>query len=280
MADKILTQFAILLISFFAVWFGLSHIQFIDEQEMSAFAKENEKRLGELILESITTTNERIRNEKIQAVIDSIKVRICRTKAVDCDKIKIHIIRNSEINAFALPDNHMVIYTGLIEYAENPEEVAGVMAHEIGHMEKNHVMKKLVKEIGLEMLFAIAGGDAGFEIVRQTGRTLSSSAFDREQEWQADEYAVETLAQSNIDPQHLSNLFFRLSQKHNIPEELAWISTHPDSKKRAADIIKKKKEFTFGSDVIIKTPWRQVKSMLNDHAEVVSAENIQDPAAR
>src|SRR5688500_13238036 len=167
MTDKILTQFAVLLVSFFAVWYALSQINFVEEDEVREFAKVNEQKLGELILETITSTNEKIKNEKINAVIDSIKVRICRTKTVDCEQIKIHIIRNSEINAFALPDNHMVIYTGLIEYAENAEEVAGVMAHEIGHLEKNHVMKKLVKEIGLEMLFAMAGGDAGFEIARE-----------------------------------------------------------------------------------------------------------------
>lgn len=273
MTDKILTQFALLLISFFAVWFGLSQINFVDEDDVRGFARENERKLGELILETITTTNEKIKNEKISAVLDSIKVRICRTKTVDCEKIRIHIVRNSEINAFALPDNHMVIYTGLIEYAENAEELAGVMAHEIGHMEKNHVMKKLVKEIGLEMLFAIAGGDAGFEIIRQTGKTLSSSAFDRQQEKEADEYAIETLAHANIDPEHLGNLFFRLSQKHNIPEELAWISTHPDSKERAADIIKKKKEYSYGSQRILHTTWNDVKRMLSQDEEGLSLED-------
>ena len=262
MTDKILTQFALMLVSFFAVWFSLSQINFLDEEDVRGFAKENERKLGELILETITSTNEKIKNEKIKAVIDSIKVRICRTKTIDCEKIKIHVIRNSEINAFALPDNQMVIYTGLIEYAENAEEVAGVMAHEIGHLEKNHVMKKLVKEIGLEMLFAMAGGDAGFEIARETGKTLSSSAFDRKHEREADEYAIETLALANIDPQHLSNFFFRLSQKHSMPEELAWISTHPDTKERAADIIKKKKDYTYHPDTIIKTEWNEVKNLM------------------
>ncbi|MGC1242160.1 MAG: M48 family metallopeptidase [Chryseosolibacter sp.] len=273
MTDKILTQFALMVISFFAMWFALSQIRFIDEDEVQGFARENEKRLGEVILETITTANEKIKNEKINAMIDSIKVRICRTKAIECDKIKIHVIRNSEINAFALPDNNMVVYTGLIEYAGNAEEVAGVMAHEIGHMEKNHVMKKLVKEVGIEMLFAIAGGDAGFEILRQTGKTLSSSAFDRKQEREADEYAVETLATANIDPQHLSNLFFRLSQKHNIPEELAWISTHPDSKDRAANIIRKKKEYNYDTAYILRTSWAEVKRILADEPEIISAEN-------
>jgi predicted Zn-dependent protease len=121
------------------------------------------------------------------------------------------------------------------------------------------------------MLFAIVGGDAGFEIVRQTGKTLSSSAFDRSQEQEADDYAVEILAGSNIDPQHLSNFFFRLGQKNNIPEELAWISTHPDTRERAARIIKKKKEFEYQEKAIIAMPWADVKKLLQEG--IVSSDN-------
>jgi beta-barrel assembly-enhancing protease len=276
MSDKIITQFALMLTSFFAVWFSLSQINFLNEEDVRGFAKENEQRLAELILETITSANKEIKNEKINAVVDSIKAKICRTKVVDCQKIKIHIIRNNEINAFALPDNHMVVYTGLLEYAENAEEVAGVMAHEIGHLEKNHVMKKLVKEIGLEMLFAMAGGDAGFEIARQTGKTLSSTAFDRKHEREADDYAVETLAMSNVDPQHLGNFFFRLSQQHNMPQEFAWISTHPDTKERAADIVKKKKDYTYHPQIIVNTAWNQVKQMLAHGADATSVQHDPD----
>jgi len=276
MAEKIISQLAAFLAIFFAVWFGLSQINFINEDEATGFARENEKKLGELILQSITSSQEKIKNEKVRAVIDSIKVRICRTKAIDCSDIKIHIVHNPQINAFALPDNHMVIYTGLIEYADSPAEIAGVMAHEIGHMEKKHVMKKLVKNIGLEMLFAMVGGDAGFEIVRETGKTLSSSAFDRSQEQEADDYAVEALALSNIDPQHLSNFFFRASQKHNIPRELSWISSHPDSNERAAQIIRKKKEFQYTDEAVIHTNWNDVKQMVReDRTENADTEPVE-----
>src|SRR5690606_25827327 len=119
---------------------------------------------------------------------------------------------------------------------------------------------------GLEMLFAMIGGDAGFEIVRQTGKTLSSTAFDRKQEQEADAYAVEVLAGASIDPQHLSNFFFRVSQNYNIPAELAWISTHPDSKERAADIITKKKAFDFTDVPVINTPWDQVQQWIHEDA--------------
>jgi predicted Zn-dependent protease len=158
----------------------------------------------------------------------------------------------------------MVVYTGLLEYAKNAEEVAGVMAHEIGHMEKNHVMKKLVKEIGMEMLFTIAAGDAGNDISRETAKVLSSTAFDRKHEREADAFAVETLANANIDPQHLSNFFFRLARKDNLPEELAWISTHPDTKERSAEIIKQKKEYTYTSKPILGTPWESVQQLVVD----------------
>ena len=278
MANKILTQLVVIVVSFFGLWFLLSQIEYIGEGDMHRFTQESEKKLSEMILESITNTHEEIENEKVKAILDSIKVRLCEAKKLDCDKIKIHLVRNSEINAFALPDHNMVVYTGLLEYAKNAEEVAGVMAHEIGHMEKSHVMKKLVKEIGMEMLFTIAAGDAGNDISRETAKVLSSTAFDRKHEREADAFAVETLANANIDPQHLSNFFFRLARKDNLPEELAWISTHPDTKERSAEIIKQKKEYTYTSKPVLNTPWESVQQLLVN-TDDEDAEEIEEVVA-
>lgn len=264
MNEKILIQFSVIIISFFGVWFLLSRIDFLNESDVQKFKQKSEQKLSEIILKSLTVTNEEIENKEISAMLDSIKVRLCKAKKLNCAKIKIHLVRSSDINAFALPDNHMVVYTGLLTYAKNAEEVAGVMAHEIGHMEKNHVMKKLVKEIGMEMLFTIAAGDAGNDIARETAKVVSSSAFDRKHEQEADDYALEMLTSANIDPQHLSNFFFRLSRQNEMPEELVWISTHPDSKDRAAEIIRKKKNFTYKKISILKTPWDDVKKRLED----------------
>lgn len=259
MMQKILFQFFVLVALFFGLWVGLSQINYVDRADIEKFSKENEKRLGDLILKTIKATNTALDSADVRAFIDSIGTRICEPSAIDYSKIKIHIIKNSEVNAFALPDNNMVIYTGLIEYAKNAEEVAGVMAHEIGHMEKKHVMKKLVKEIGFAMLFTIAGGDAGFEILRETARVLSSTAFDRVQETEADNYAVEVMARAKVSPEHLGNFLFRLAKDHDMPEELVWVSTHPESKERSAEIIAKKKEYTFAPTPILGTPWKAVQ---------------------
>lgn len=262
--QKFLFQLFISVVIFFSLWFGLSQINFVDRTDMESFSKENEKRLGDFILKTIKATGQEVDSAKVRAVIDSIGRRLCEKNNIDYSQIKIHVIKSHEVNAFALPDHNMVIYTGLILDAKNAEEVAGVMAHEIGHMEKDHVMKKLVKEIGIAMLFTIAGGDAGFEIMKEAARVLSSTAFDRSQESEADAFAVELMAKANINPEHLSNFLFRMGKAHDIPEELVWLSTHPDSKERAAEILKKKKEFTFQEEPLLKTSWKEVQKLFNE----------------
>ena len=266
--DKLLFQFILIVASFFGLWFLLSQVDFVNDDDAARFAHEKERKLGEMILESIKSTREEIESPELKAVLDTIAKRICESNDLDCSNLKIHLIRSSEINAFALPDHHMVIYTGLIDYATNAEELAGVMAHEIGHMEKNHVMKKLTKEIGLAMLFTIAGGNGGMEVLKETTRVLSSTAFDRSQETEADMYAVEILARSNIDPEHLGNILFRLSRTVDIPKELVWISTHPDSKERAAEILNKRNDYSFHSEAVIALPWAEVRELaMPSHSE-------------
>jgi predicted Zn-dependent protease len=70
------------------------------------------------------------------------------------------------------------------------------------------------------------------------------------------------MAVANIDPQHLSNFFFRLSRKdRDVPEAFVWISTHPDTKERAAEIIRQKKEYTFTSKPLLYTDWDTLKKL-------------------
>jgi len=267
MINKVVLEFIAIVIVFVSVWFALSRIDFVNEDDLNKFSKAGEKKLSELILKTLEFKHEELDHSKIKAYIDSIGTRICEANQIPFDSIKIHIIDNREVNAFALPDRHMVIYTGLIENAKSAEEVAGVMAHEIGHMEKSHVMKKLAKEIGITMLFLLAGGNENFEVLKEAGRVLSSTAFDRSQEREADLYAVEALAKAEIDPEPFGNFLFRMStSEKDMPEELVWISTHPDSKERAAEIFKKKKEYTFPPRSILKTPWTIVQETI-DNAE-------------
>ena len=176
--------------------------------------------------------------------VDSVRMlinRICRANGIDEQQIKLHVIENREINAFALPDHHMVVHTGLLDYAAHEQEVAGVLAHEIAHMELKHVLKKLGKEIGLSVLINIAAGDIGGEVIKEGIRTLSSSAYDRSLEKKADLQAVQYLMAAKMDPSHFAGFLDRLSKGGSTPQVLSWMSTHPDSKERAMYILEEMK---------------------------------------
>jgi beta-barrel assembly-enhancing protease len=235
---KAFFQFLLLLGAFFATWFLLSRINFTDRMEINEFSKDKEKKLGELLLESIKRQHDEIRHDSINIVVNDIMSRICEANKIKKGSMKVYVIENSEVNAFALPGDNLVILTGLIKYCKTPEELAGVMAHEISHIQKDHVMKKLVKEVGIAMLFVIVGGNSSFEIISEVLKTVSSRAFDREQETEADLHAVKLLSKAKIDPRGLSDFLFRLSQEsEDMPEEFVIISTHPGSADRSVAIL-------------------------------------------
>ncbi len=265
MKAKLFLEFSAIALVFITVWFVLSRIDFVSEDDLKKISKASERKLSELILKTLEDRHSEFNQREIKTYIDSIGYRICTSNNIPFDSIKIHIIYNGEVNAFALPDRNMVIYTGLIESAKSAEEVAGVMAHEIGHMEKDHVMKKLAKEIGISMLFVLAGGSENLEVLKEAGRTLSSTAFDRSQEREADAFAIDALIKAEVDTEPFGNFLFRLSMgKGDIPEELVWISTHPDSKERAAEVFKKKKELAFTPKPILKTSWASITDLVKN----------------
>src|SRR5690606_24136018 len=116
--------------------------------------------------------------------------------------------RNESVNAFALPGGNIVILSGLLEFSENPEEVAAVLAHEMAHVEKRHVVDRLLKEFGMQVVFGVlTGGD--LVVLSEISRTVTSTFFDRRQEEEADEFALELLHRCNISPRALGTLFRR-----------------------------------------------------------------------
>jgi predicted Zn-dependent protease len=77
------------------------------------------------------------------------------------------VLNNDEINAFALPNGHLIVYSGLILNSDNQEELIGFICHEIAHIALNHIMKRLVKEIGTSVLISMTTGNGGSEIIKE-----------------------------------------------------------------------------------------------------------------
>lgn len=257
---KLLVQILILVFTFFTCWFLLSKIDWMGIFHVKQLTKTTEEKLGDLIWEAQEATEKEITNTNITNILDSILIPICKENKLDRTQIKLHIVKSKEINAYALPNKHLIINSELIEDCENPEELAGVISHEIAHMELNHVMKKLIQEIGLAALLSVTKGKDN-QVAKEIAHSLSSSAFSRNLEKKADIKAVDYLVQAHIHPKYLANFLFRLSKSGGkTTKYLTWISTHPDSEERAAYLIEYSDQKKIQEKPIIsQTAWNKLK---------------------
>lgn len=142
-----------------------------------------------------------------------------------------HVVDDPQINAFAVPAGHVVVFTGLLNAADTPEEVAGVLAHEVQHVVLRHSLQGLVRSLGwsatIKILFGSSGPLAG---VGQLADRLGSLTFSREQETAADLQGLKLLQRAQIDPQGMVTFFEKLAREES---GMALLSTHPMSADRA-----------------------------------------------
>ena len=237
MIKKTIIQALIIVSGFFLLWLGISQIDFMKFFKVTERKQNMENKLGDIIWREIKDTEKVINNDTIVKSLDSLLIPICNANDIERDSLKVHIIKKDQINAFALPNNHLVVYTGLIEDCKRQEALQGVLGHEIAHIENHHVMKKLSKEIGYSVLLTAAGGSKGGQLAGEILKTLSSSAYDRKLEKEADIASVDYMLKAHIDPKPMADFMYQMAQDFRINKNMEWISDHPDSEERAKYIL-------------------------------------------
>jgi predicted Zn-dependent protease len=135
---------------------------------------------------------------------------------------------DTTVNAFAIPGGYICIYTGLIKTAENEDEIAGVLAHEVGHITQQHYIDAL----GLQYVKKLVFGDDANVIV-DLAAAMGSLKMSRDNEYEADSCGVEYLAQSGYNPSGMKTFLQKLAQSGSSAFEL--FSTHPATDKRVAN---------------------------------------------
>lgn len=262
---NIIVQGIVLLLSFFLIWFGFSQLDFLKFFKIKERSINVENKLGDLIWEEISKAEDVILNDSITKTLDSLINPICKADKIERDSLKIHIVNKDEVNAFALPNKHLVVYTGLIIDCKKQESLQGVLGHEIAHIEKNHVMKKLSKELGFSILLSATTGGKGGQIMKEIFKTLSSTAYDRTLEKEADIASIDYMINADIDPKPLADFMYQMSLDSKIPDGFSWISTHPESEERAKYIL----DYIKGKKLTIKPTlkdknWKQFKEQIKD----------------
>lgn len=144
--------------------------------------------------------------------------------------LTVEVVREQEINAFAYPGAKIFVFDGLIKEAESPEEVAGILAHEIEHVKRRHVLRLLLQNsfawIGLSQVIKPDSGTAG-EILK----FLINAQFTKSQEAEADEGALDRLLRAKVATAGMANFFSRMAAKGSVP---VFLSDHPSEESRQA----------------------------------------------
>jgi Zn-dependent protease with chaperone function len=137
-------------------------------------------------------------------------------------------------NAFALPGGKVYVLNGLLEKAESPDELAGVLAHEFGHVAHRDGLRRLIEDGGTGFFVGLLFGDVtGAGVMLGAGREILSAAYSRDAEASADRFAVALMEKLSRSPKPLGDLLLRISgpEKDN---PLAIFASHPITADRMA----------------------------------------------
>lgn len=223
---------------------------------------EQEEKLGDLMEDAILSNYSKLENEQVDSAIDVITKRLLSGLDSTHYRYQFRVIKSDDINAFTVPGGNIYIFSGLIKESRSAEEIAAVLAHEIGHAEKRHVVKKLLKEFSITAVVSLlAGGDPS--IILQVLKEVVGTKFDREQEEEADQFGLQLLEQSRIDPENMAEFFEHLNEKdltYNRNLEIVMTHPHNDSRIEAARDYRTKAGFQSEK---IELDWKKVKGELN-----------------
>lgn len=142
-------------------------------------------------------------------------------------------------NAFAIPNNTMILTDELVELAQHDLEILGVMAHEQGHLIERHSLQQVLRTLGIGVIYIAITGDM-VDFFSGLPALLIHAQYSQQFEYHADRYAVEIFKQNKLDPIHLAHFLQRLEGEYaHQPSKLeSLMQTHPDTEKRIAEVHK------------------------------------------
>ena len=123
------------------------------------------------------------------------------------------IVRAGFPNAFTLPDDSIIVTDQLIAMADDPDELAGVLAHEIGHIQHRHVMANVIRNVGAGIFFDVVfGGSGAGQAVAVASVNLASLRYSRGDETEADQSGLDYMEAAHVNPGALARLFERVAE--------------------------------------------------------------------
>ncbi|HZP77643.1 MAG TPA: M48 family metallopeptidase [Pseudolabrys sp.] len=163
-------------------------------------------------------------------------------------------------NAFALPGGKVYLLNGLLQKANNPDEIAGVIAHEIGHVVHRDHTRLMIQNGGMSFLIGLLFGDVtGATAVIGVTKTVLEASYSREAEANADAFAIDTMHALHRSPAPLGELLFRITGARG-GSPIGILASHPLTEQRR-ELMQREDRPATGPEILSGAEWKALKTV-------------------
>jgi predicted Zn-dependent protease len=186
-----------------------------------------EKQLGEEMFNS--TVPQTLVDEKRSAIIQTFADKLSLSNTYN---IQVTVLRAREVNAYAIPGGHVVVYTGLLDKMESYDELAALLGHEVAHINKRHTTRSILKAVStkLFLIFFMDVSQVGAILLLNADK-LRELSYSRSLEREADEEGLRLMQRNKIDVHGMLKMFKRLQDADSTASPV-FLNTHPLTAKR------------------------------------------------
>ncbi len=231
------------------LFFLLLAVVLISPQKSMAITLAEEEELSREFMKFVFNRFSLIKDPVIADYVNSIGQKIVRELPPQPFPYKFYVIDSDVYNAFATPAGHIFIYRGLIEAMDTEDELAGIIAHEIAHVQCRHISDKIDRSSRLNLatlaglaagvFLGIGGAETAAQAVAVSSMAASQSlalAYSREDEIQADKLGLGNMTRAGYDAEALMSILNKIRGKRWFDDIPTYLSTHPAVEERISYI--------------------------------------------
>ena len=189
-----------------------------------------EERLGQAAVEQITASRRRCLDRDREEAIGAIVKRLMEPQPISPYTVRVTVVDDGTVNAFAVPGGQVVLLRGLVERTRTPEELAGVLAHELQHVIQRHATRLLLQHASTGLVLVAVSGDITGAMAYgiESARMLGTLRYSRHLESEADVEGLRMLLAADVDPRGMIAFFETMrAAERGAPATFRYLTSHP-----------------------------------------------------
>lgn len=231
-------------------------LPFIAEKSVALVPESFDDRLGASVYESYVSNSD----------IDSVATKELKTfaSAIRFDSprpLNFTVVKSDEVNAFALPDGNIIVYSGILEKIKSENELAALLSHEASHVINRHSMKLMCRNLSSYLFVSALIGDASafMAVIAENANMLTDLSYSRGFEQEADLNGLQILRRNNLNEQGMLDLLHHLSEIEggSVPE---FLSTHPVTEHRLKYVKDEVQVNNYKANPVLQQAFKRLKS--------------------